>query len=93
MIGVIKIYVVLCESFEEVQSCFADFLDFLETCEPGAISRVLEYSYAVDTNDGIRYVFSDYRFKDLFFNMDSGVYILYADEFFNDMGDYYFQEG
>lgn len=60
-------FVILCDSFEEVQTGFAAFVDFIETYESENISRILEYAYTIDMLDGIRYVFADYRFKNLFF--------------------------
>lgn len=81
--------VVLCNSFKEAQDAFADFMDFLETYEPLAISKVFEYSYCVETDDDLRYIFVDYRFENMFKKFDRSDYVD-KDEFFEGLDEYYF---
>lgn len=82
--------VILCNSFEEAQEAFAQFMDFLETYEPLAISKVFEYSYCVETDDDLRYIFVDYRFKPLFDSFDKPDEIE-VEKFFEGMDEYYFK--
>lgn len=80
--------VVLCNSFEEVKSAFNDFMGFLEHFEPNAISRTFESSYGVETDDDLKYIFVDYRFKNLFLK-DKPDYVE-MDEFFEGIDEFYF---
>ena len=82
--------VILCNSFEDVQDGFARFLDYLETYESGAIiSDMSEYAYYVVVDD-IQYVFTDYRFGELFQSFDDGdIGMMYLDEFFEDIDGLY----
>lgn len=68
---------------------FDRFMEFLETYEPLSISRVFEYSYCVETDDDLRYVFIDYRFRFLFQSFDSPDEVE-LEEFFEGIYDYYF---
>lgn len=81
--------VILCNSFDEAKDGFARFMDFLETYEPLSVSKVFEYSYCVETDDDLRYIFVDYRFKPLFhgFCRPDEVDI---EEFFEGLDRYYF---
>lgn len=51
--------VILCNSFDEAKDGFVRFMDFLEAYEPLNISKVFEYSYCVETDDNLRYIFVD----------------------------------
>lgn len=81
--------VVLCNSFDEAKEGFFRFMDFLETYEPLSISNVFEYSYCVETDDDLRYIFVDYRFRNLFHSFDSPD-IVEMDEFFEGINEFYF---
>lgn len=86
----VNIYVILCEDFEDAQKGFEVFMDYLETFESESIYQVFEYSYCVETDDRIRYIFVDHRFEKLFLNMDKpNIDIIIADEFFDSLYDYY----
>lgn len=80
--------VVLCNSFDDAEESFAKFMDFLETYEHLSIFKVFEYSYCVETDDNIKYIFVDYRFENLFIAFEN-VDILYSDEFFDGIDEYY----
>lgn len=64
-------------------------MDFLETYEPLSISKVFEYSYCVETNDDLRYIFVDYRFSPLFHGLCRSDEID-MEEFFEGIVEYYF---
>lgn len=81
--------VILCNSFQEVQDSYDIFVTYLEMNEPGSIKETYDASYCVDTDDKLRYIFIDYRFEQLFLKMDN-VDILYMDEFFDGLYDYYY---
>lgn len=81
--------VILCNSFDEAKAGFSRFMDFLETYEPLSISTVFEYSYCVETDDDLRYIFVDYRFKPLFHTFDRPDEVD-LDEFFEGIDEYYF---
>lgn len=84
--------VILCNSFEDAQNGFARFLHFLKMFEPASISRVFSYSYCVETEDDLRYIFVDYRFKNLALTFDEGIDYVEMDEFFEGIDDFYFKE-
>lgn len=73
--------VVLCNSFEDAQDCYDMFVSFLENFEPFSIKKTYNSSYCIETDDDLRYIFVDYRFKPLFYNFDKPD-IIEADEFF-----------
>lgn len=81
--------VVLCNSFEEAQESFYIFLDFLETYEPSSISKVFKPAYCVETDDDLRYIFVDYRFRNLFHSFCTPD-IIEKDEFFEGINEFYF---
>lgn len=85
--------VVLCNSFQEVEDGFSMFMDFLETYEPFSILKVFEYSYCVETDDNLRYIFVDYRFKSLASKFDDMIDYVELDEFLEGIGEYYFGNG
>lgn len=82
--------VILCNSFDEAKDGFARFMDFLEAYEPLSISKVFEYSYCVETDDNLRYIFVDYRFKPLFHRFCRSDEID-MEEFFEGLVEYYFR--
>lgn len=78
---------ILCNSFKEVQDSFSRFMDFLEKCEPDHISRVFEYSYGVETDDGLNYLFIDRRIWHWFVNSKPDR--IECDKFFEGLEDCY----
>lgn len=83
--------VVLCDSFQDAISSFYTFLHFLEYHEPWHIAREDHYGYFIETDDDIRYVFTDYRFFDVF-KKTMGVEFVEQDEFFYGIYDFYFSK-
>lgn len=83
--------VILCNSFKEAQNDFNSFMDFLNTFEPFSISKVFEHSYCVETDDDLRYIFVDYRFKSLASKFDDVIDYVDSDEFFEGIEEYYFE--
>lgn len=81
--------VILCNSFDEAKDGFSRFMDFLETYEPFSISKVFEYSYCVETDDDLRYIFVDRRFKSLFHGFCKPDEVD-MEEFFEGLDEYYF---
>ena len=81
--------VVSCNSFKQAQDAFSLFMDFLEKYEPLSINKVFEYSYSVETDDDLRYIFIDYRFENLFKSIDRPD-IVDVEEFFEGIDEYYF---
>ncbi len=84
--------VVLCNSFQDAQDGFDMFMNFLETYEPFSIKRVFNYSYCVETDDDLRYIFVDYRFKKLALKFDDVIDYVDMDDFFLGITEYYFDE-
>lgn len=81
--------VILCNSFEDAQDAYEDFIAFLELYEPLAIKKRFDPAYCVETDDDLRYIFVDYRFEKLFLNFDTPDYVD-AEEFFEGIDEYYF---
>ena len=81
--------VVLCNSFDEAKEGFSRFMDFLEIYEPLSIFMVFEHSYCVETDDSLRYIFVDYRFRNLFHSFDWNDFVE-MDEFFEGIDEFYF---
>lgn len=82
--------VILCNSFQEAQDSFDVFMDFLETYEPFSISKEFRHSYCVETDDDLRYIFIDYRFKSLAKKFDDVIDYVDLDEFLEGIDEYYF---
>lgn len=81
--------VILCNSFQEAQDGFDIFMNFLETYEPFSIFKVFESAYCVETDDGLRYIFVDYRFRPLFHKFDNPDE-MNLDEFLEGIDEFYF---
>lgn len=81
--------VILCDSFEDAKEGFDLFMDFLISYEPLSIKQVFHSSYCVETDDDLRYIFVDYRFKNLFSNICRPDFIS-MDEFFLSIDCTYF---
>ncbi len=84
--------VILCDNFEDVQFGFSVFMEYLEKEEPYSIEEVYEYSYGVETIDGIRYIFIDYRFRPLFAKMENCDFTELGD-FLEGYDDYFVKYG
>lgn len=83
--------VILCNSFQEVQDSYDIFISYLEENEPGSIRETYDSSYCVELEDDMRYIFIDYRFKQLFLKMDNiDIDTLDVDSFFDGLWDYYY---
>lgn len=80
--------VILCNSFEEAQNDFQFFLNYLNYCDPYSVSRVFRHSYCVETDGNLRYIFVDYRFKNLAWEFDDEIDYIGSDEFFDDINVY-----
>lgn len=78
--------VILCNSFQDAKDAFDIFMQFLEDYEPFSIQKELKSSYAVETDEDLRYIFVDYRMEHLFDKMTPD--ILWVDEFFEGLYPY-----
>lgn len=78
--------VVLCNSFEDSKKAFEIFLNYLnwECC---VIKENYEACYCVETDDDLRYIFIDYRMKNIFDKMTPD--FLDVEEFFEGLPNYY----
>ena len=54
---------ILCNSYEDAEDAFNIFMDFLEDTNPWSILKVWEPCLCVETEDNLRYFFTDYRMK------------------------------
>lgn len=81
--------VILCESFQAAINAFYTFLNFLEYHEPWHIVNANHYGYFIETDDDLRYTFTDYRYYDVF-KQTLGVEFMEKDEFFEGIYDFYF---
>ena len=73
--------VVLCPSFAEAIDGFYMFLKILQDIEPWRIQYVYDASYCVETDDDLRYIFTDYKLASLYQNMLHAD-LIYSDAFF-----------
>lgn len=62
--------VILCNSFEEAMDAYDMFLSFLEEFEPFSIRKTYRVCYCVETDDDLRYIFTDYRMEKIFDSPD-----------------------
>lgn len=77
--------VVLCDSFENAKEAFEIFLDYLYwECYP--IKQKFETCYCVETDEDLRYIFIDYRMRNIFKSMTPD--FLDVEEFFEGFQDY-----
>lgn len=58
--------VILCEDYHDAEAAFRAWIAFLRTPPSDEIANVDKYSLRVETNDGLCYIFTDYRFKKVF---------------------------
>lgn len=79
--------VVLCNSFLEVKDAYDCFVTFLEMHEPWSIVKTYDVAYCVETDDNLRYIFVDYRMRNIFKNMTPDY--IDMDKFFEGIEDYY----
>lgn len=81
--------VVLCDSFEDAQDGYDIFVSFLEDIDPFLIKKTCNASYCVETDDDLRYIFVDYRFRPLFQKFEEPVDEIDLDRFLNDIEEIY----
>lgn len=81
--------IIFCDSFEDAQFAYEAFIDFLEEYEPYRIKKAYDAAYCVETDDDLRFIFVDYRFKPLFHTFCRPDEISDID-FFKDIDKYYF---
>lgn len=65
----INIIVVLCDSFYAAMAAYDIFIEYLKIVEPFSIRKEYKECYCVETDDDLRYIFVDYRMKNVFKNM------------------------
>lgn len=58
--------VILCNSFEEAQDSYDQFVSFLDSFEPWSIKETYNAAYCVETDDDLRYIFIDRRLNTWF---------------------------
>lgn len=77
--------VVLCETFEDAKEAFGIFLNYLNwECYP--IKQNFEACYCVETDEDLRYIFIDYRMKNIFKDITTD--FLDVEEFLDDFRSY-----
>lgn len=79
--------VILCPSFYDAMDAYDIFVSFLEHAEPFSIRRTYDSCYCVETDDDLRYIFTDYRLRNVFRTPDT----IDVDEFFEHINDFYFE--
>lgn len=79
--------VILCNSFQEVEDVYDWFVLFLEEHEPWSIVDTWDAAYCVETDDNLRYIFVDYRMRNLFKNITPDY--IDVDQFLEGIEDYY----
>lgn len=57
---------ILCPSFAEAKDAFYMFLKAIQDVEPWRIQYIYDASYCVETDDDLRYIFTDYRLGALY---------------------------
>lgn len=85
----IKMIVVLCDSFKDAQDAYDIYVSVLEECEPYSIKQTYNAAYCVETDDDLRYIFIDRRLKMLFRKFDRPDEIDVTDFFDNVDRQYY----
>lgn len=83
--------VILCDSWQDAMDAYNCFLDFLEQNEPDHIDHCDSYGYYIQTDDDIRYIFTDYRWESTFEKI-MGVEFVNSDQFFDGIYDFYFRQ-
>lgn len=76
--------VILCPSFEDAIHAYDIFVSFLEDINPWAIKKTYNASYCVETDDDLRYIFTDYRLRNVFHTPDK----IDMEQFFEDISEY-----
>ena len=79
--------VILCKTYKDAHDAFDIFMSFLEDTNPWSIETVWEPCLCVETEDNLRYLFTDYRMKKEFENLKPD--ILDVDEFFEGVNRVY----
>ena len=78
--------VILCDSFDDAKEAFEIFLEYLNW-ECYVIKQNFEACYCVETDDDLRYIFIDYRMRNIFKDMTPD--FLDVEEFFENLPNYY----
>lgn len=63
------------------------FVAFLKANEPWIITKTYDLSYCVETDEDLRYIFVDYRMRNLFKDMNPDY--IEVDEFLETVPEYY----
>lgn len=79
--------VILCKTYKDAQDAFDIFMNFLEDTNPWSIERVWEACLCVETEDNLRYFFTDHRMKGYFDGTTPDIYDV--DEFFDGVNRVY----
>lgn len=80
--------VILCNSWQDAKDAYDCFIDFLERCVSYCIRKTYNSSCCIETDDDLRYIFVDHRFKNLFYKIDKPD-TLDVVEFFEGIEDFY----
>lgn len=75
--------VVLCDSFEDAVDAFHDYLDYIREETADVIVEIWEDCNCVETDDDMRYIFIDKRFKGVF---DKNNDVIFYNEFSISLG-------
>ena len=78
--------VILCDSFDDAKEVFEIFLEYLNR-ECYVIKQNFKACYCVETDDDLRYIFIDYRMRNIFKDMTPD--FLDVEEFFEGLPNYY----
>lgn len=85
--------VVLCDDWWEAQQCYHAFINFGREVEPGWIVERDPYTLMVTTDNGLQYIFVDYRIENVFRDFHDPKYeLIGSDRFFEIEGaeDYFY---
>lgn len=63
--------IVLCEDYGEARNAYLAWLSFLQSSPSDIVVLADRYSLRVETIDGLRCIFVDYRFADIFLGKDA----------------------
>lgn len=79
--------IITCDDYEQAAGAFRYFFDILNYNDPWFIKNVFKHSLCVETDDVLRYIFVDHRYVSALEELKPD--ILDADEFFEDIEEYY----
>lgn len=80
--------VILCETFQAAIDAFEEYLSFLYDNDPWCIKKIFEHCNCVETDEDLRYIFIDQRFKSIFEGMRPD--IIFESDFFDGIHEYYY---